>query len=50
MVRKLIEFDGISGIDEIWLRGSWLHLDDTSTHEKTLEFQIWEFLDYHLKI
>jgi hypothetical protein len=22
-----------------------LHLDDTSTHEKNLEFQIYEFLD-----
>jgi hypothetical protein len=44
-----IEFDGIligtSRFDEIWLKGSWLHLDDTSTHEKNLEFQIYEFLD-----
>jgi hypothetical protein len=25
--------------------GSWLHLDDTSTHERNLEIQICEFLD-----
>jgi hypothetical protein len=37
-VWNLIEFDGIwvefSRIDEIWLRGSLLHLDDMSTHDK----------------
>jgi hypothetical protein len=27
------------------LRGSWLHLDDATTHERNLEIQICEFLD-----
>jgi hypothetical protein len=42
-----IDFDGIwlefSRIGEFWTRSSWLHLDDTSTHEK-------EFQDSNLRV
>jgi hypothetical protein len=44
-----IDFDGIwlefSRIGAIWTRSSWLQLDDKSSHEFFLEFQIHEFLD-----
>jgi hypothetical protein len=43
-----IEFGGIwvkfSRIDGIWLRGSWLHLDDTSTQERKFGISnLWVF-------
>jgi hypothetical protein len=41
---------GFLRIDEIWTRSSWLHWDDTSTHEKSLKFQIQEFLNFPLRI
>jgi hypothetical protein len=36
---------GNSRFDEVWTQSACLHLDDTTTHEKSLEFQIHEFLD-----
>jgi hypothetical protein len=36
--RNLMEIlIGTSGFDEIWLKGSCLHLDDKSTHENEFE-------------
>jgi hypothetical protein len=35
----------LSKIDEIWDNKLLIALDDTSTHENNLEFQIGEFLD-----
>jgi hypothetical protein len=44
-----MKFDGIwlefSRIDEIWTRSPWLHLDDRSLMNRSLEFQICEFID-----
>jgi hypothetical protein len=47
-----LNFNGIDGIslgtsrfDENWAKGSCLHLDDTSTHEKEVEVSICEFHD-----
>jgi hypothetical protein len=49
-----MKFDGIfhetSRFDEIWAKGSYLHLDDKSTHEKEFEVSSYEFLDLLLKI
>jgi hypothetical protein len=30
---------------EIWLRGSWLHLEDRSSHEKNWSLKVASFLD-----
>jgi hypothetical protein len=34
--------------DEIWLRGSWLHLDDTSNVDKMFEISNEEYLTFPL--
>jgi hypothetical protein len=39
-----------SRIDKIWARSSCFDLDDRSTHEKNLEFQNQQFLDFSLGI